>query len=114
MMKTPANVPVFAFWGTESIGVAWLNGCSGKHAFGHFLFLRGGRGEKARKAGRLILKYWQSFEDNEGPLFDVILGLVPSANPKAVQYAEDIGLTKVGEIPRISRGRPGTLLYLAG
>lgn len=113
LMQAPANVPVFAFAGTRPIGVAWLNGCSGTHAFGHFIWLKGGRGELARSAGRLIVKYWLSWVDNGKPLFNVILGVVPAWNERAVQYAQDIGLTRLGEVPRLCRDAAGTVLYLS-
>lgn len=113
MMQAPSNVPVFVFRGSTVVGLAWLNNCSGSHAFGHFLFLKGGRGEFARKAGRLILEYWNAFRVGDEPLFSVILGLVPSQNVLAIRYAQDVGLTRLGDIPKILFGRTATLLYLA-
>ena len=111
MMQAPANIPVFACHEGGPFGVAWLNGCSGRHAWGHFMFLKGGRGEIARRAGRLILSYWFSF-GGERPIFDVILGMVPAWNVPAVNYAIDIGLTRLGEIPKIVPGGAGTVLYI--
>lgn len=110
-MKEPTNLPVFVFKGTDPVGVAWLNTVTESHALGHFLYLREGRGEFGRKAGRLILEYWRSWAHDGERLIPVILGIVPSANPKAVQYAQDIGLTKLGEIPKMIHGRPATILY---
>lgn len=112
-MQTPTNLPVFVFKGTEAVGVAWLNGLDNGHACGHFLFLPGGRGEFARQAGRLILAYWQSWHEDDARIVPVVLGIVPSDNAKAVQYAQDIGLTRLGEIPKMVKGRPATILYLA-
>lgn len=112
-MQRPTNLPVFAFVNKICIGVAWLNNISGNHAFGHFLFLKGGRGETARDAGKLILKYWLAFSAEDGPILDVVLGLVPSFNERAIKFVQDLGMTKLGEIPKIAKGGPGTLLYLA-
>ena len=114
MMKNPENIPVFAFAGDKCIGAAWLNGCSANIAFGHFFFLRGGRGEIARKAGKLILDYWRAFKVNEKPLFDVILGVVPSVNWRATRYVQDIGFVRLGEIPKMLRGKQATIFYLTG
>lgn len=111
MMKNPENIPVFVFSGDKCVGAAWLNGCSANIAFGHFFFLRGGRGEIARKAGKLILDYWRAFRAGDRPLFDVILGAIPSANIKAIRYAQEIGLVRLGEIPKLMNGRLTTILY---
>lgn len=111
-MQSPLNIPVLAFHGMDPCGVAWLNGCGKYYAFGHFLFLRGQRGEIARKAGTGILEYWFSFKLGDRAMFDVILGLVPSVNERAVRYAEDIGLRRLCTVPRMLRGQEATLLII--
>jgi len=112
-MQSPLNIPVLAFHGVDPCGVAWMNGCGKYYAFGHFLFLQGQRGEIARKAGRGILEYWFSFKLGDRSMFDVILGLVPSVNVRAMRYAEDIGLRKLCTIPRMLREQDATLLIIA-
>jgi hypothetical protein len=111
MLKRPANVPIFIFAGRLAVGVAWLNGFSDRRTFGHFLFVKAGWGEFARRAGRLVLQYWRAFRVGDDPLFDVILGLVPSRNTLAIRFVQDIGLVRLGEIPKMLAGQTATLLY---
>jgi hypothetical protein len=113
MMQEPDNVPIFVFSGQECVAAGWLNGCAGNAALGHFIVLRAGRGEIARQAGKLVLNYWCSFRVLDKPLFDVILGIIPSENYRAIRFAREIGLTELGEIPKLLHGKPATLLYLA-
>lgn len=115
-MKEPANVPVFFFLGTDPIGVAWLNHHSGTKAFAHFLFLRKAWGEHTLKAGRVGLEYWFSFKVGDEPLFDVILGLIPSDNRRAIGFVRRLGFSVLGEIPKMFRfgdTLSGTVVYLA-
>lgn len=113
MVRAPSNLPVFVFAGDRPIGLAWLNGCAGSYAFGHFMFLRGGRGTIAREAGRRILDYWMGFADGDEPLFDVILGMVPAWNTRAIDFVVGLGLVRLGDIPKILHGHPATVLYYA-
>lgn len=116
-MKQPANVPVFFFVGTDPVGVAWLNNCNGGRAFAHFLFLKKAWGEIAGQAGKIGLDYWFSFKVGDEPLFDVILGLIPSDNKRAVRYARRLGFSVLGDVPKMFRfddvPHSGTVVYLA-
>lgn len=110
-MQTPANVPVFCFVGNEMLGVCWLSECGNNRAFVHILFLREAWG-RAEEAGRIVLKYWDGFNVDGVPLFDVLLALIPSYNRIAVSYARRVGFTELGEVPKmIRREHPATLLY---
>ena len=117
VMKQPANVSVFFFVGTDPIGVATLTGCHGNRAFGHFLYLRRAWGKYTEQAGRLALDYWFSFKVGDAQLFDVILGIVPSANVRAIDYVQRIGLKVLGEIPKMVRvngaAKPATVVYIS-
>lgn len=114
MMQSPANLPVFAFHAGRCAGVAWLNGIGSRHAFGHFLFLKESRGEIAREAGGLFLRYWKSFRDGDEPVLDVILGLVPTDNEPAIRFVQELGMVRLGDIPKIAYRASGTLLYFTG
>lgn len=104
MMKNPVNLPVFVFRGYVPIGFAWLNGCSGYHAFGHFCFMRESWGKDSKEAAALIMHYWMSMTRDDGqPMFDVILGTVPAFNRRACDFVQAIGFKKVGEIPHMMR-----------
>jgi hypothetical protein len=112
MMQKPENLPVFVFSGTECVGAGWLNGCIGRVAFAHFLLLRNGRGQFARRAGKLVLDYWRSFKVENERLFEVIIGVVPSSNERAISFVQELGFVRLGEIPKMLRSKPATLLYL--
>lgn len=115
-MKSPANVPVFFFVGTDPIGVAWLNGCNGSRAFAHFLFLRKAWGKHTLQAGKIGLEYWFSFKVGDESLFDVILGVIPSRNERAVGYVRRLGFSVLGNVPKMFRFDDvpceGTIVYL--
>lgn len=106
MMKNPVNIPVFVFKGYVPIGFAWLNGASGYHAFGHFCFMQSAWGKASKEAAELILHYWLAFARDDGaPVFDVILGTIPSFNTRAIEFVQKIGFVKVGQIPLMVRVR---------
>jgi hypothetical protein len=115
-MKRPQNVAVFVFRGTEPIGFAWLNGIAGKHAFAHFCFMVSAWGPDTEPAGRMLLDYWMSLQAYGEPVLDVIIGATPK-NGFAASFAERIGFTRVGEIPRMIYNRysgqkvPAVILY---
>lgn len=99
MMKRPGNLPIFVFRGVEPVAFGWLNGLIGKRAFAHFCTLKTAWGRDALQACQLGLKFWMSFEDSGDPIFDVLIGVIPSSNRKAIEFAERVGFTKLGEIP---------------
>ena len=75
------------------------------------MLVRGGRGDIAHRAGKLVLDYWRAFVVGNRPLFDVILGIIPSANNRAVEFVQRIGFVKLGEIPKMLRGQTAALFY---
>lgn len=100
MIKKPANLPVFVFRGYVPVGVAWLNGLCGNHAFAHFCFARASWGVDSERVGELILQYWMNLSRADArPIFDVIIGVIPATNPKAARFVERIGFVRLGEIP---------------
>lgn len=108
-MQDSGNVPIFVFRGGDPIGAAWLNGCSGNRAFGHFFLLRSAWGRSTVEAGRMALEYWFGFRQGGQRVFDVILGVTPTENAHAVRFAERIGMTVLGSIPNMIRDRSGRL-----
>jgi hypothetical protein len=101
MMQKPANVPAFLFRGSEPLGFAWLNGLSGNLGFAHFCFLKAAWGADSEQMGRLLLKYWLSLDAGKGPILDVVIGVIPQTNEKAVKFVERIGFVRLGAIPQI-------------
>lgn len=120
-MKQPENVPVFFFVGKEPIGVACLTNCQGNRAFGHFLYLKRAWGKFTEQAGRLALDYWFSFRVanaiGDKQLFNVIIGVIPSENVRAIDYVQRIGMTVLGEVPKMVQSgnalKPATVVYMS-
>ena len=116
-MKQPENVPVFFFVGKEPVGVACLTNCQGNRAFGHFLYLKSAWGKFTEQAGRLALDYWFSFKVESRQLFNVILGVIPSENVRAVDYVQRIGMTMLGEVPKMVQSgsalKSATVVYIS-
>lgn len=98
-MKRPANVPVFVFRGLEPIGFGWLNGAISKRAFAHFCVLKTAWGKDSVQAGKLVVSYWMSFENEGEPVIDVLIGVIPQPNTRAIDYAQRVGFTHLGMIP---------------
>jgi hypothetical protein len=101
-VKEPTNHFVFILIDGKIRGFAWLNSCSDNHAFGHFCFLKEVWGA-TDEIGKEVLKYWFSFPGPDGPLFELILGLIPKFNQRAQKFIERLGFVRVGEIPSITR-----------
>lgn len=101
IMKQPTNLPVFVFRGTEPIGVAWLNGMAGNRAFAHFCMLSTAKGREPYMACRMILDYWMSFANAGEPVLDILIGVIPHTNDKAVSFVEALGFARLGQIPHM-------------
>jgi hypothetical protein len=111
LMKHPNNLPLFVVIDKQIKGVAWLNHVSGNYAFGHFAFFKETWG-KTKEMGEAIIDYWFSFPGENGPLFDVIVGMVPSKNPRAIRFVEKLGFTQLKpDIPAIYPDCGATILY---
>jgi len=119
MLKSPSNLPVFLYVGTCAAGFAWLNSIGKNYAYAHFVFLAESWGKNAEnkrvtdEMGHALLRYWFSFEGDNGPIFDTLVGVVPSKNVLANRFVQRMGLTKVGEIPHIADGGAATINYIA-
>lgn len=99
LMQSQNNLPVFIFRGIEPITVGWLNGAIGKRAFAHFCVMSSAWGRDSLQACRLGLKFWMSFQAHGEPVFDVLIGVIPEANPQAIAFAQRVGFTKLGSVP---------------
>ena len=99
--KNPGNYPVFILADGKLSGFAWLTSPKGNYAFGHFCFFREAWGKNTLPLGKEILKYWFNFNMNGNHVFDIILGLVPTANSRALKYIRNLGGKAVGKIPHV-------------
>lgn len=111
LMKHPNNLPLFLVVDQSIKGVAWLNHLSGNYAFGHFAFFKETWGN-TREMGEKIINYWFSFPGDNGPLLDVIVGMVPSKNPRAIKFVQKLGFIKLSpDIPAIFQDCGATILF---
>ena len=100
VMKDPGNLVVLVVVGETISGFAWLNELRTNRATAHFCFLKDVWGKTAVKAGKQIIDYWFTFTKESGSqMFDVITGLTPANNHKAISFIKRMGFTILGEIP---------------
>ena len=98
LLKNPNNHPVLFFRSRVCVGLAWLSSVASNYAFGHFCLLKDIWGV-ADQVGRDCVDYWFSWPGFNGPLLDVIIGIIPGFNKRAHKYIERIGFTRLGVIP---------------
>ena len=103
LMKDPKNLPVFVLVDDKLSGYAWINSIADNHAFAHFNFFKETWGKCAEDIGKSLLDYWFSFPGSNGPMFDVLIGMIPKFNTKANRFIERLGFVRVGEIPMMLR-----------
>lgn len=99
MLKSPANVPVFALVGEQCVAVCWLNSIGLNHAYGHFCYFYH-PDAPAVDVGKKVMDYWWSLCSDSISL-DVILGAIPVFNQRAIAFIQKLGFVKLGEIPNI-------------
>ncbi len=102
MFQDSVNLPVFIVEDGSLLGIAWLNGLAGSSAMAHFCLYREVFGEKSLEIGNKMIDYLFDFPGEQGKLFDVLIGMIPSFNSKAINYVQKIGFVKVGEIPFVA------------
>jgi len=101
-LKDPNNLFIFALYKGVISGVGWINSLKRNHAYVHFVLFKETWGKTSLEIGWKAIDYWFSIPGEDGPLFDVLLGVIPKTNEKALKYIEKIGFQKGGEIPQIS------------
>ena len=112
--KRRSNV-VHVLLGNDKIdGIVWLNNWRYNSASGHFCFFPHTWGKSAKETGRKVIKYWFDTFNTKDLKLDVIFGKIPATNKRAVKFAQEIGLTKIGEIGSIrykgDKGAKGVVL----
>jgi hypothetical protein len=102
--KSPKNLAVFVFKDSIPCGFAWINSISMGHASSHFCVFKDFWGSEFEKEiFESVMSYWFGFSDDNGPLFDTLLGMIPKFNTHAMRYIERNGFKRVGEIPNMVR-----------
>ena len=117
LVQSQHNHVVFLFEATRCIGFAWLSAVTSNYAFGHFCVFREAWGRSV-DIGKTTLDYWFSWPGTNGPLLDVILGIIPGFNKRAHKFVERLGLTRLGVIPGMfrdqNRNRDDAVIYYRG
>ena len=96
----PGSLPFLIFWEGRQAGFCWFNTVRGKSAYGHFVFFRDFWGHQTTcQMGRAIFSRVLTFKDQQGYLFDVLLGMTPRKNTLAWRPALLCGARRIGVIP---------------
>lgn len=105
--------------GNLEAGLIWLTHFEARTCRCHFTSFSETWGMDTVSIGRAAISQVMYGKAAGGEyLFDVLLGLTPSANIRAIRWLEKVGLKKAGEVPSIlwddlhQKTIPGTLMYL--
>jgi len=114
LMQSPNNHPVFFFHNQNCVGFAWLSSVASNYAFVHFCLFKDVWG-RAVEVGLNAVDYWFSWPGDDGPLLDVLIGIMPGFNKRAHKYVEKLGWTRLGQIPGMfkdkDRNRENAVVY---
>jgi len=115
MVKNPNNQVVLFFEDENCVGLAWLSAVTSNYAFAHFCLFREIWGRSVN-IGKTCMDYWFSWPDkDDGPLLDVIVGIMPGFNTWAHKYVEKLGWIRLGIIPGMfrdkTRNREDAVIY---
>jgi hypothetical protein len=99
-MKSSNNCLYLVCLEKKIVGIVWLNRIEATSAHVHFCGFKESWGEQSERIGRETMRMLLGIKSRNGKyLFDVLLGLIPAGNERAVNWLLDIGLQKVGVIP---------------
>jgi len=91
------------------LAMGWLTDWCDRRAFAHFCVLPDGW-EQSEIMGRRVLEFWLT-------MFNLIMGMIPKRNTRAIEYVKRIGMTVVGEIPNVvqidGNYETGIICYIA-
>ncbi len=104
IMKSPANLPIFAFIDNKPAGVAWLNGLAATWAVMHFGINKIAWGKESIKIAQYFISYWFSLKKDGEPIFKTLVGVTPNDHKKAIKFIERLGLTIATAIPGVCPG----------
>lgn len=117
LAKSSHNHMLFFFEDTNCVGFAWLSSVTTNYAFAHFCMFREIWG-RAVDVGKTGMDYWFSWPGTDGPLLDVIVGIMPGFNKHAHKFVESLGWTRLGVIPGMfrdqNRNREDAVIYYRG
>lgn len=86
---------------TEVVSITWINNTTSVSAFFHFCVFSKAWGN-TEDLLKMSIKSWFAFKNPDGSyMFDVLMGMVPEINSKAVSAMVKIGCTNLGYIPSV-------------
>ena len=118
-MRSPGVALYVVYADNELAGLLWLTDAKPKTCMVHFVAFSEFWQNNSVEIGRTSIARIMEMKDKSGAyLFDVLQGLLPSWNTRAIKWLKAIGLEVVGEIPKVlwdaqrNSSVDGTLLYL--
>jgi hypothetical protein len=100
----------------RDIAIIWLNDFQARWAQFHFCVFSNAWGEGIDEIGQKVIRQIMTMKTNDGSryLHDMILGIVPSWNERAIEYVKEVGGRVMCELPcacldRESHSGPGVL-----
>lgn len=118
-MKSGRSLLYVVYADELQAGLIWLNRFEGKTCRVHFTSFSESWEMDTVEIGRCAIRQIMYMQTGLGEyVFDVLLGLTPSRNVRAIRWLEKVGLKKVGKIPgcmwddKAHESVDGTLMYL--
>jgi len=118
-MKHGDNLLYVVMYMSETVGILWLNRFKGPSCYAHFTAFSNIWGKDTVAIGRDSMRQILFMESRDQKhVFDLVYGLVPQRNTRAISWLEKIGMKPVGNIPlsiwdeEAGESMTGTLLYL--
>jgi len=84
----------------QTVGYMWLDRVEGKAARQHYCTFKEYWG-KAVEIGKFVLDKVMALQNDDGFVFEVLIGIVPEWNKKAVDFSVKCGGVNAGVIPNV-------------
>lgn len=98
-MNKPHVHPFRVYCCGKLAAVVWLTNLEGKSCRGHFVVFKE-FAHYSRHIGKFMLEYLLSMKFSDGShCFDVVIGIIPSFNFRAINLVKKSGFAYVGDIP---------------
>lgn len=99
-------------------GIVWLNNFEARFAWFHFCFFSNVWGEDTTKIGKYCVLELLHMENGDGYLFDMLCGLVPESNAKAINWCHKMNFEILGRLPcsvfnaELQKSGTGVIFYV--